>query len=224
MKFLCLEIDRKTDFLAFTAFIVSVLTATYQVGVLLFGPSAQLLKPEGATITQYEASPGQVYMALIAPITISNMSDAREPLLVTRQTVAIKIGQTTISLVWHQVGNVSDDFSTSGLDFKAERDVSPFVVDTKGIASDIVLFTPQRTPCVAGTPKCTKNAEFVSLGQFQTMLDNALEERIEKMTIDFTAEFANDDALTVSCSIALRPTFYFELSESGYISELCLQE
>lgn len=214
-----IEIERKTDVLAFTAFIVSVLTATYQIGLFLVGPDPKLLVPEGVTIARFDNRPDQSFISIIAPISIANTSGAQEPLLVTKQTAEISFAGVSIPLQWHDT--VEAPIAGDAVKFSESRVVYPFVVDRKGIVSKVVRFTPQRQPCREQEKECDPNRPFVSFDQFRSMFLEAMRNGVKSARVTFTVESANHAPVRVVCDIPLVPNHLKLLRNVGYFSELC---
>jgi hypothetical protein len=218
MNFFGIQIERKTDILAFTAFIVSVLTAIYQLGTVLMGPKAQLLPPEAVTLVLFENSPGHKFISVVAPISISNTSNAQEPLLVTRQTAQITMGKYIIPLIWHDSIEVPID--VNGAQFEKTQALHPFIIDTKKISSQLVRFTPQRVQC-ASKLRCNKNISFMSMEDFHQALASSLFSRLEVLDVRFSIEFNNHTAVTATCRIPVMPNQLKLLNDRHYFMESC---
>ncbi|MEM9670440.1 MAG: hypothetical protein AAF950_16080 [Pseudomonadota bacterium] len=213
-----IEIERKTDLLAFAAFMISVMTAFYQLGVYLSGPKAKLLAPEGVTIAQFENRPGQQYVSVIAPISVVNESNASEPLLVTKQTALLKIGAQTKLLSWHDW--IDAPIGAEGISFLTSEAVHPFVIDTKKISSGLIRFTPQRDPCNKSA-KCDPNDPFITFEDFRGMVLQALGNGFEQFETVVSVEFDNHETVTKVCSAPLHPIHLKLLRDIGYFMELC---
>jgi hypothetical protein len=213
-----LEIERKTDILALTAFIISMLTATYQVGLFLKGPNAKVLSPEDVVILQHELSENQVFVAIVAPISVVNTSDAQEPLLVKRMTATIDVGDRSISLAWFD--SVEAPVTSAGIKLDKTQGIYPFAVDTKKISSQRVRFTPERRRCSTG-PACDVGAAFVSIDTFDALMSKSLYDGRKTFTARFDISFENHSAVSTTCNIRLYPDQIMRLHKNSFFVGQC---
>jgi hypothetical protein len=214
-----IEIEKKTDVLAFTAFIISILTAVYQIGLFVIGPNAKLLVPEGITMVRFDDSPPQPYISVIAPISIANTSGAQEPLLLLRQTAVVQVGDRTIPLTWHDI--IEAPISGGTIKFDNSKAVSPFIIDTKKVSSNLIRFTPQRKPCEPDDTDCKPNQPFVSFEEFRSLYLKATQDGTKFFEVRLSAEFDNHKPVHVSCKIPMMLNHVKQLRNSGYFMELC---
>ena len=191
----------------------------YQLGLFVIGPNAKLLVPEGVTIARFDNRPGQSFVSIIAPISVANMSDAREPLLLLKQTAVVQIGDRTIPLTWHDI--IEAPISGGAVQFTNSKAISPFIIDTKKVSSNLIRFTPQRTPCKPDGADCNPNQPFVSFEEFRTMFLKAIQDGSKFLDVRFAAEFANHEPVNVSCKIPMIPNQLKLLRNLGYFMELC---
>lgn len=222
MKILGLEIERKTDFLAFAAFILSMLTVFYQVGVHLIGPDGRILKPEGATLMQFEPKEGVSYVSVLAPVSILNASGSPEPLLVRNLIVTLDYADKKTKWEWHRrVEGV--EAKPNRIEFGNAYTVGPFAVDSKKVQTSFYLFVPHSRPCGDGTgvDECNRQNGFISIRDFKSQMKSALMSKSNKASLLFEAIYENHAVNSVKCVFEIDPVAFLRLRKSGYVAFLC---
>jgi len=222
MNFLGLfEIERKTDVLALTAFLLSALSAFYQFGILVFGPKATLIPPAAVTLYRFGGEKVPAYASVATSMSVAHTSNATEPLLVKMETATFALGKKTINLMWH--GQPESPIADGETKFGKMNAIGPFIVDTKKIQSSLVVFAPQSKEC--GTDKtCDVNENFLSWNAFIDLLRDAMQKGETQLTVQFAAEFTNHRTVSVSCVIPLHPNQLHLLATDNYVTERCALE
>lgn len=217
------EVERKTDFLALTAFLISILTLGYQIGIYFVGPSPRLVQPDGLTIMRFEPRSGNSYISILAPVSIANTSNSPQPLLVRRYTAKLSFADREFNWEWHR-RVMSTRPGDQKLDLIDDISVAPFIVDTKNIDSNLFLFTPHNRPCKEGlsTEACNVRNGFVGLSEFNKIAVSMLRKRKNNVEVVFSAQLGDDAPETqVTCNFEFTDYALIRLRNNGYAQVLC---
>lgn len=218
MNIFGLEIERKTDVLALTAFLISVLTAVYQLGIFVLGPRATLMQPSTLMLYRFGSDNESSYLSAVASMSIANTSNASEPLLVRMETATLTVGKRRVVLHWH--GQPDSPIAVGASKFEAIKAIGPFIVDTKKIQSSLVIFAPQTTACGADTA-CDVNQNYVAWRAFLGEVRSLIHTDTPTLTIELTAEFSNHKTVTAACTIPIHADQLRLLSTVGHVTERC---
>ena len=222
MKFWGIEIERKTDFLAFAAFILSVLTVFYQVFVHFVGPDAELVKPEGVTLMQFEPRDGVNYVSVLAPVSILNASNSPQPLVVRNIKTSLEYGNAFVTWEWHRrVEGV--EAKTGKIDFDRAFTVGPFAIEAKKVNTNFYLFVPHARPCKDGENlnDCNQRNGFISIREFKDLIKSALRSNSYQASLDFEVEYEHHPSSKVNCDFEVDPPAFLRLRKNTYASFIC---
>jgi hypothetical protein len=222
MNFLGLEIERKTNLLTLTAFVISITTLIYQIGTYLVGPSARLLPPDGITLLQFSPTEDTSYLSVLAPVAVANQSSSRQPLLVRRYRVELVYGEQRIFWEWHlKVGKVN--LVDGRVKVEDVATVTPFIVDSKKVDASFFLFVPHARTCSDEMidDDCNRRNGFIDLADFSSMAIEQLRVGSIDAKVTLYADFDGHESRTVSCRFPFTHAEYVRLVNHGYVSVLC---
>ncbi len=222
MKVLGLEIERRTDFLAFAAFLISLGTLAYQIGTHVIRPSAKLIKPDGITIMEFTPTVRSSYLSILAPVSVVNKSNSRIPLLADRYKVRLVYGSFAASWEWHRrVSSV--EYSSQKVKLVDAVAVTPIIIDTKKIDGSFFLFTPHSRPCKDGQSDeaCEIANGFVTLAQFSKIIRQNLKADNNIGSLEVSVEFDGHPTRKEICKFDFGPVEYVTLIKNSYVQVLC---
>jgi hypothetical protein len=172
VKFLgILEIERKTDILAFAAFLISILSIGYNVKSFVQGSNAVLFPPASLVVAavKYERG-GPSYISLISSFSYSNKANKDYSSIIMNEVANFKIGSKTPALGWNAFVGATTD--TSVLDLTGTikpifRNIAaPFVVTGGNGESHETLLTSQTIACRVNQDGCDEDYNFVKVTEF----------------------------------------------------------
>lgn len=227
MKFIGLEIQNKTDILAFTAFLISLLSISYNVKTFLSGARIELIEPSSAVLIA-TASPATKDAVLTAIVRYSyvNTGETGYSALIDRETARFTPpGLEELTLTWHVfvVTTTEDAIERLGgkLIPRIESSAAPFVLSGGGSTSHETFLAPQKNHIAV--------SDFVNAfemlrkeGSFGTLpLKIFLSARIQNHGI-----FRRRIHLTKTCTVQIRLQDLEALQNPegrGYVARPCLE-
>lgn len=217
-----LEIERKTDILALSAFIISIFSVLYQVKIYFESPWAQVVKPQYVTFMKFEPGNGSAYASVVSPISILNNSNAKRSLLVKEMYVTTRLKNTDVKWEWHRrIPQIVS--TTNGIEFMDAVTVKPFSLPAGKMNADFYLFTPHNWPCIGSSSvdECNIRDGFVSLDQLKSIIVDRLRTDDIELTFNYSFKLSTKQELKTHCSISISGNWWIKLRKHGYVTQRC---
>jgi hypothetical protein len=198
-----LEIDNKTDVLAFTAFLISVVTLSYTFKSFIEGADIMLFEPPSIVVAaaQYETD-GPPYVVLISRFSYLNKGDKDYSAIVTSEKAKFRIGDQWIEHDWNAFvasTTAAGVFNLGGKIKPIFRDVAaPFVVAGGDSKSHETFLAPRTITCPSADAGCDENRNFAKLDSFISEFVPLMQEGGPKalpFEVTLTAETAGEGLL-----------------------------
>jgi hypothetical protein len=218
-KFLGLQIDRKTEFIALAAFILSFSSVLWQVinfargAVVRLFPSDQILMTNTDKLGRGYSDQGN-YLALIATMSYVNEGDTGHNAIVRREWIRFVLPDRTVEHRWYEI--VSSDMQENKLVIKRESEARPFPVNAGSSTSHETLFAAWEISCEANQKGCNPAENFVKWDSF-------VEKLKETRTIVFTtsADIYSGGSMSASCKVNLRDWEIEYLEKDQFFAATC---
>ena len=250
MKFFgILEIENKTDILAFAAFLMSMLSILYTVNsfvsgsdVVLFAPSAIIVisvNYEKVNQNDSQSEPDNIdrYIAMIARFSYSNRGAVDYSSMITNEKINFEIGDKNIEQDWHAF--VATKIQSGFFDLSADiepvfRDfASPFVLKGGSTRSHETFFASRTVMCNNNDETCEADRNYVPLTVFLEKFQS-LKEESGPNVIPFDVELVsrvvgegpfrttNFEKVTCRIMIRLQDIENIEEEDKRYFSRPCV--
>jgi len=208
-----LRVQRKTDVLALTAFIISLLTGLMQVVEWYRGPKIALYTPERVVIYSYPQADGGAVVRVAAQMSYTNSSSAQYSGSVKSEQVTLKIGAvsaTERSVTFAQLRREGSHFSPAVI-----SDAAPFPVSGGGSVSHSTLFSAFPRICAPVESKCDRYADFVNDDDLTKALN------AERIELEFVADIYDGKLLSVKCYLPIDKFVRAQWLSNGSFTERC---
>ncbi|OQZ01483.1 MAG: hypothetical protein B6D35_03305 [Candidatus Brocadia sp. UTAMX2] len=228
IKFLGIEIERKTDILALAAFIISISGLLYQITVFLQGPRVHLISPEQITLTTYSyGNDSNKYVSIIANMTYVNSGQEGHNAVIQKEKVSFEIGSQTYEFAWQKFVDVTSE--ENRLDIKFIKSANPFSLSAGSAESHETQFFP-RSRSHSDKTQGASDKNFLPLNTFvrgfESLLLSGQSQKQEKLKLRFTVEMVNDKRQEVTCIVYLTREDLWRLQslKKGWIAPSCWPE
>lgn len=205
-----LEVERRTDLLALTAFALALGGAIFQAAMFLRGPQPVMFPVEQLMLKFSPVQDGERYLWLYAHMAYVNSGAKDENTTLTRETVTFKFEDSfqEFDAAWLNFVTMRQDGST---DYLAEA--IPQTLEGGKSLGHATEFAPRPHRC---TSPCNPNRDFITEAQFFEMTQEGT-----KLTVTFTAKFESDkEPLKRICRIS--GTDYVDrMAIRGYAPLVC---
>lgn len=190
VSFLWLKIERRTDILALTAFIIALLGTGFQLINFVRGPNVELFVPEQVTVFAADDATG-AYVLVAAPMSYANTAPAPYSASVKRETIHLTMNGVETKQVWSSFGKTKPTEGKLNPEF--DSDAAPFPVAGGEAKSHTTFFSPVSQTC-RQDPKCDPFLQFVDGDTFLAKLATA-----DNLRVELTSEIYKHKARTVVC-------------------------
>jgi hypothetical protein len=192
-------ISRRSDFVAFAALVISIVTASIQLSGYIKGAQLKLLPPDQVFIVK-DAAPGEEPRARFgATLIYVNTGEKGYNAIIRRELVHVVIAGKDYEQGW-------DEFVTfDGFTPNKPEPAKPFSVDGGDATSHQTYFIPwpKRCPIPAHGP-CDVLENHIHWGQFMGELNRLLHDGQREFEFKFAVEVINDKPpMPVSCKIEI---------------------
>jgi hypothetical protein len=210
--FFRLEIERKTDILAFAAFIISLTSLSYQAYGFLKGPSVVEFPPEQIL---FFPSEGGDYLHAAAQVTHVNRGSEGKNAVVKQEKMTFKLANTPYELKWQYFENFSN------LGHKLVRPehpeaASPIVIKAGEAVSKEIHFAPRTLPIVSQSSAGDAYKNFLRWDDFVSQLANAKE-----LDVQIVTEFYGLRDQHINVFIRVTPEFIHALKTDRWDAPSC---
>lgn len=213
VSFLGLSIQRKTDVLALTAFVISLLTGAAQLIDWVKGPQITLYPPERVVIYTYLQSGGTATVRIAAPMSYTNTAPAQYAATIKAESVDMQVGHVLSHQKWLSFAQLRRDGSR--FDPQLISDASPFPIPGGSSVSHSTLFSPFPSDCASGQQACARFSQYISENDFTKSLD------ADRIDLTFTSEVYGGSVQSVDCYVELDEAVKTLWLANGAVTALC---
>jgi hypothetical protein len=211
IRFLGIEIERKTDVLAFAAFLLSLSSIVYQIVVFLTGPQVTLAKPR-QVVAYMHAAPdtNERYLTLISTLAYVNSGQSQNSAVVMKESISFTLGERLEPYVytWHEFVSLkfaapslkADNPENRKIELVNLQTAAPFVVPGGGAEAHETLFAARFDKDFIYQKSIVRAFERASMGESFTW------------KLRFHAETLNDGLKEAECEVIITPRFMEQLT------------
>jgi len=206
-KIFGIEIERKTDILAFAAFIISVSSLVAQGVNLVRGPEI-LLEPPKQVLLRGESYPDQrVYTRIAATLVYLNKGSPGYDDIVREETAIIEVGDTRFTL--HGQDYVSTGVREGGFYLDKKSDADPVQIASGSVVTHENYFAPW--PEKGATP----SQNYIEFTRFLALLAKETE-----VNITFISKTFGGTVNEQQCTLRVKE-FSEHLKRKGWSAPVC---
>ena len=213
-----IEIDRKTDILALTSFLLSLLAIGHQALDYLAGARVELFPPSVVTLTKHDYHTNgkeDSYFIVEAPMTYVNRGQLGYNDVVKRETVSFlgPNGKKVVLVGFQHFNSMEKEGNPDELVYTEKRGASPALIPARSGISHETRFVPFNQNC-GGIPACERQ-NYVRFDEALGFLDKQ-----KTFELEFAAELISDDKPKVArCTISQLGVN--ELRRRGWVAHNC---
>jgi len=216
INILGLRIDRKTDVIALTAFIIAILGTFLQIANWTRGPRVVFHAPARILVYLYLQPNGYEVVRIAAPMSYTNTAPAEYSGILKMEKATIKIGDFSSEQIWASFGRLSraeERFSP-----QIYADAAPIPVPGGGAVSHTTLFTAVPRDCSAGTKstKCDTYGDYIFRNKMTKALGDA-----KTIEFTFTAEIYDEKPQTAQCEATVDPEVVSQWLANRWLTVPC---
>lgn len=228
MRILGLEVSGKTDFLAFTAFLLSLCGIIYQTFVFVRGADVKLYPPLKLFILTYpdhnDDDPERRTVMLNSTMTYVNKGQIGYNAVIKRESVKLRIADEVYDLEWMNfesyVPEGLEESKPEGESVTLKRDYKddahPVPVNGGSSESHQTSFIPFP---VRGESVEDRERNFIDAYKFIEMIYD-----IDKIELEFTAEIYGEKTEHAVCWIELNDTIRHNFEDNLYVKVQCVHQ
>jgi hypothetical protein len=212
--FFRLEIDRKTDILAFAAFIISLTSLSYQAYGFLRGPSVVEFPPEQILFFPEKSGSGD-YLHAAAQVTHVNRGSEGKNAVVRQARMTFELANKPYELKWQYFENFSN---AGGKLVRPEHPeaASPIVIKAGEAVSKEIHFAPRTLPIVSQTDAQDAYKNFLRWDDFVSQLAN-----VQELDVQIVTEFYGLRDEQINVFIRVTPDFIEALKTDRWDARSC---
>ncbi len=197
-----LLISRKTDIIAITAFLISILGLTYQLTVFLSGPKLEFFPPEKILFC-FDRNDDKTLM-INARITYVNKGKLDHDAIIKKEIVKFRFNNKdgqVYNLEWINFESANYDKEKDDLVWTFNSDAKPLTVRAGSAESHFTTFGPFQNQ--DSTNDRQKYRNFIPKSLF---LHKIKQKTLSELILEFEVEFYGEDSLKGNCLIDLNKT------------------
>ena len=237
VPFVDLLLDRRTDILAFAAFVLALSTVIAQIVFFLKGPRVSMLPPNQITMifaplrtSDSDPDKGAKVLRVSAQMGYVNSGEYGQTAVVIREWVSFRFDNQTYVQKAHSIQNITDLNYDNKLEFEFLGPISPLAIAGVSSASRPVYFSPFPVRSAEDDGDPARN--FLLEGVFlKRILEQPIQserdkrdthERRKPITISFFFQIAgDDDAQSAECTVNIDQGALESLVNHGWTSLIC---
>lgn len=226
LRTLRLEVERKTDIIALTAFLLAVAGILFQTYHFIRGAQVVLFPPESVLVVCYSyennaerfphACQKESYIRMSARMAYVNTGQIGYSAVIQKESLSFSLNAQTIVHRWESFGSFSDHGEKRNrLRQDFQSDAHPVGIDGGSAVSHETFFTPHKEGCGGRKDPCVAERNFVTFGQFSSVVRSS-----ETLTVYFKASLYGAEDKEVRC-IASTSGLISELEDDGWSTVSC---
>jgi|GEM_PF-2129255 len=218
-SFLGLQVARKTEIIALSAFSLSISTLLWQIINYTVGPVVRLFPTDQIVITATDKL-GRNYsgqdnlLALIATMAYVNGGDTGHNSVIRREYLDFSMGDRRVQHRWYEFG--SSDIQNGNLTFKRDSEAHPFAVNAGSAVSHETLFAAWEIDCEPAMKQCDPGGNFVKWDDFiKTIMTT------NQLSFSASADVYPSNRVTAACVVRLRDWEIKILEKEQWLTAAC---
>ena len=161
IKFLGIEVERKTDILAFAAFVISIGGLAAQAVNLIKGPDVFVENPRQVLFKSHRYPDGQEYLRISANLVYINKGSPGYDDITKEEKASVAVGNKVIDLVGQEY--IDSSYKDGKLIVTKLSDANPIQIKSGSVVSHETYFSPWPNESKITADNFTKFSEFIDL-------------------------------------------------------------
>jgi hypothetical protein len=210
-----LEIEKRTDILALSAFLLALAGIAYQLFAYFQGPVVRLFEPEVILINFEKFGKDQTFMRINASMAYVNLGDPGYNATIRKERVEFGLSDE----IFEQHGqafleSVKKNGDSLVLEYKS--DARPFPVAARAAESHDTYFAPRSVVCRESDKGCDPGHHYLDPIRFVKLIGKQ-----DMIRFRFFAEMVGGETLAVECDMAVPNEFLTNLMMHGWVVAPC---
>ena len=216
LKLSWIRVDRKTDIVALTAFMLALFATILQIKDWVKGSEIELYSPDRVVLYNYKQSNGIPIVRIAAPMSYTNAASSEYPSAVRSEAVTMKIGDLTSRQEWISFARLARN--ENGFDAQINSDASPLPIPGGGAISHSTLFGPFEADCSQSriNDKCRSNENYISIKAMSAAVGDA-----DEIRLDFEAHVLGSKTLKQACVVKITQAVTEQWAENNWLIASC---
>jgi hypothetical protein len=212
-----IHVARKTDILAFAAFLIALGGIIYQVSGFFRGPVIHVFPPSQILIRRDTLPSGRAPVRFAAiPVAFVNDGDAGYNATIRRELLHYQLpAGTNYTQIWQEF-TASDADSKGKLDMHPQGSALPFVVNAGSSVSHETYFTPMPV-----NPKDNPD-EWVNFLEWDKFLSDL--EGIKSLTFEVESQIYEHKSVFTSCTVDIDQNVIDRLKRDTWYAPSCWEK
>jgi hypothetical protein len=213
LKFFFIKIDNKTDILALSAFLISLVTIVTNIYLMIKGPDISIMKPDQVIFLSYTSKANRKnYLKIYSDIYLFNKSKPGFDDVISKEYANIKIGGKRINLQWQYFATTEFNENNGFIEIN-RRPVKPIFAKTRQATGGETHFHP------FAEQNETNFDNFVLWDTFTELLEK---QKGKFITISFKYETFSGKSGRVDCKIKVSERFIYSIKNNNRAIMPCL--
>lgn len=210
------KIEKKADFIALTAFILSLITGFYQFFGYYNGAQVVLFQPPQVTIIFSTYSDGISYVRLGARMAYVNKGHVGYNAALANERVSFTLDRT-YEQTWQEFKSFSYDSNKRVLIPHFISDAHPEPIPAGSAVSHETYFAPHPVHCHKSDTNCIKWKNLITKEKFLNLLGT-----VKTLEFKFQSDIYGERSVYVTCTLAVDSDLVGNLAINEYTSQPCL--
>jgi hypothetical protein len=212
IRFLGIEVDRKTDILALAAFLMALAGILYQFVGYLEGPDVKLFPPEQVLIFTKKMVSDE-YVVFAAPMAYVNKGQPGYNAAIKSESIRYKLGGKTYEQKWQEF--VYTGSTDNELEVTKQSDAHPLAINAGSTLSHETRFSP-RSIRIKGNQDQDLNKNYMRWEDFLKEIAT-----IKELELELCAEVYDESPVKVKCKIYISQNFVDHLQKYKWHAPTC---
>jgi hypothetical protein len=215
LSFLGLKVQRKTDVLAATAFVLALTGTLFQFYGFVRGARVSLYAPEFVTIFFDTYPNGDTVTRIAALMSYVNSGEATYGAIIRREKVEFAIGSSKYEQLWQSFQDI--DREGASIVFKNGASAKPVPIPGASAISHSTVFAPRPVTCSTGEGQCSMFLNYIGKSDFIRSFGSHAE-----IVFDFSAQvLGSRSELRESCIVSLDSGLLALLMMNNWYYAIC---
>ena len=223
MNIFGIQVDKKTDVLALSAFLLSVAGIISQLLILsvvtLRGTAVSLFNPDQVLFKAdaFEKD-GERYLRIGARMAYTNSGATGYTAVIKRETVTMDFGSGfAVRQQWQSFETF--DIVDQKLTSIERKPANPMPIEAGSAESHDTYFVPFREWCDQGAKECDEWRNYLSWSGFLDKTKNT-----EQLVLKFAGEVYGDEPVHASCTVRVDRNFTERVTKNGWYAPSCREK
>lgn len=212
-------IEKKTDFLAASAFLLAAVSALFQISQFLRGADLSIVPPDQVMIIfddgRYNPN-SQRYMRIAARMAYVNTGTEGFNSTIRRESVSFTIGDSRYVQYSQSVSAFWDPENDGILNTEHISGAGPRSINAGGSLSREIYFTPYPVRCPEEQEDCDPFVQYLLFSDIIQILWNKPE-----ITFTFTSSLIGESPISTFCTVELTRLVREQLVRQGWSAPVC---